>query len=144
MNSIMNPGIYYAIIAAVAFGIWTVFHEQAAGKIDNVLGAIIVSFTAVLLGALFIIPKLKGSLEITPKGVLFAVLAGVAALVIDVFALKAYGTGAAVSVIGPIIISGSIAVAATIGFFLGETITLMKVAGLACVLIGSGMLSASS
>lgn len=141
----MNLGILFAISAAVAFGIWTVFHQQAANKIDFLFGAILVSLTAAVLGLVVLLPRIKTTTLFTnPKGILFTVLAGVCALAIDYFALKAYGSGLAVSVAGPIIIGGSIAVAVTIGFFLGESITLMKVLGLLLVIAGSGILSAVS
>jgi uncharacterized membrane protein len=141
----MNPGIIFAIIAAIAFGVWTVFHQQAADKINYLFGAIIVSLTAVVVGLIFLLPKIKTiTLFSNPKGILFAVLAGVCALAIDYFALKAYGSGLAISVAGPIIIGGSIAIAVSIGFFLGESITLMKVLGLLFVIIGSGILAAVS
>jgi transporter family protein len=134
----MQPGIIFAIIAAIAFGIWTVFHQQAADKINYLFGAILVSLTAVILGLIFLLPKIKTvKLYSNPKGILFAVLAGVCALAIDYFALKAYGSGLAVSVSGPIIIGGSIAIAAIIGFFLGESITFMKILGLLLVIGGS-------
>lgn len=138
----MTPGIIFAIVAAIAFGIWTVFHQQAADKIDYLVGAIIISLTAVVLGLIFLLPKIKTTtLYSNPKGILFAVLAGVCALAIDYFALKAYGSGLAISVTGPIIIGGSIAIAAIIGFFLGESITLMKVLGLLLVIVGSAILA---
>jgi len=56
--------------------------------------------------------------------------------------LRAYGSGLAVSVGGPIIIGGSIAIAAIIGFFLGESFTWMKALGLLLVISGSAILSA--
>ena len=139
----MNPGIIFAVLAAIAFGIWTVFHQQAADKINYLFGAILVSFTAVVLGLLFLLPKIKTTVLFSnPKGILFAVLAGVCALAIDYFALRAYGSGLSVSVAGPIIISGSIAIAAVIGFFLGESVTLMKILGLMLIIVGSGILTA--
>lgn len=141
----MNPGIIFAIIAAIAFGVWTVFHQQAADKINYLVGAIIISLTAAILGFIILLPKIKSTALLTnPKGILFAVLAGVCALAIDYFALKAYGSGLAVSVAGPIIIGGSIAIAALIGFFMGDSITLMKVLGLLLVIAGSGILSVIS
>lgn len=139
----MTQGILFAIIAAIAFGIWTVFHQEAANKIDYLFGATIVSFTAVIAGLILLLPRIKSTTLFTnPKGILFAVLAGLCALAIDVFALKAYGSGLAVSVAGPIIIGGSIAIAAIIGFFLGESITLMKILGLFFVIAGAGILAA--
>ena len=144
-NIIMNQGIIFAIIAAIAFGVWTVFHQQAADKINCLFGAIIVSLTAVVLGLAFLLPKIETTtLFSNPKGILFAALAGVCALAIDYFALQAYASGLAISTAGPIIISGSIAIAVLIGFFLGESITLVKVLGLLFVIIGSGILAAFS
>ena len=141
----MNPGITFAIIAAVAFGAWTVFHQQASDKINYLFGAIIVSLTAVIVGLIFLLPNIKTTnLFSNPKGILFMILAGVCALAIDYFALKAYGSGLAISVAGPIIIGGSIAVAVLIGFFLGESITLIKMSGLLFVIIGSIILSTVS
>ena len=138
----MNPGIIFALIAAIAFGVWTVFHQLAADKINYLFGAIIVSLTAVVAGLTFLLPKIKTTtLYSNPKGILFAVLAGLCALAIDYFALKAYDSGLAVSVAGPIIIGGSIAIATLIGFFMGESITLMKVLGLSLVIAGSGILA---
>jgi len=141
----MYEGIIFAVIAAVAFGLWTVFHQQASNSINNLFGAILVSLTAVILGLAFLLPKIKSTtLYTNPKGIVFAVLAGVCALTIDYFALKTYGSGLQISIGGPIIIGGSIAVASLIGFFLGESITLMKIVGLVLVIAGSAILAAFS
>lgn len=138
----MTPGILFAVIAAIAFGFWTVFHQQAANKIDYLVGAIVVSFTAVVLGLIFLLPRIKSiDLFSSPKGILFAVLAGICALAIDFFALKAYGAGLPVSVAGPIIIGGSIAIAAIIGLFMGESITVMKAVGLIFIIAGASILA---
>ena len=95
------------------------------------------------MGLILLLPNIKTTtLFSNPKGILFAVLAGICALVIDYFALKAYGSGLAISIAGPIIIGGSIVVAVLIGFFLGESITLIKIIGLAFVIVGAGILSA--
>jgi len=141
----MNVGILFAIIAALSFGVWTVFHQQAAEHVNYLFGAIIVSLTAVIVGLFFLIPQVKTlTIYSHPKGVLFAALAGVCALAIDFFALKAYGSGLSISIGGPVIIGGSVAIAAIMGFFLGESITLLKVLGLTLVIAGSGILSALS
>jgi bacterial/archaeal transporter family protein len=137
----MQIGIVFAIITAVAFGLWTVFHDQASARIDNLFGAILVSFTAVVLGLLFFLPRVKTTTLFTdPKGIIFVVLAGVSALALDFFALKTYGSGVPVSIGAPIIIGGGIAVASLVGFFLGESVTAVKIAGLFLVVIGSILL----
>src|SRR3989344_1171882 len=133
----MHPGIIFAVAASIFFGFWTFFHQQASSKIDYLFGAIIISSTAVAAGLLLLLPRIKSTVLFTnPKGILFAVLSGFCALAIDYFALKSYGSGLAVSVAGPIIISGSVAMAAVIGFFLGESITWIKVLGLVMVIGG--------
>ncbi len=139
----MILGIIFALIAAVAFGAWTVFEQLAANKINYLFGAIIVSLTAVIIGLIFLLPRIKTTqLYSDPKGFLFAFLAGVCALAIDYFAFKAYGSGLAVSVAGPIIIGGSTAVAAVIGFMMGDSITWLKLLGIILVIAGSGILAA--
>jgi len=141
----MHPGIIFAVVAAIAFGAWTVFHAQAANHIDNLFGAIIISLTAVIVGTIFLLPNLKGTTLVTnSKGIIFAALAGTMALTIDYFVLKAYGSGLAISVTGPIVIGGSIAVAALIGFFLGESVSLAKIMGLVLVIAGASLLAATT
>jgi len=138
----MNSGIFFAIVAAVSFGVWTVFHQQAARHVHYLFGAIIVSLTAVILGAVLLLPKIKSiTLYTSPKGIFFSVLAGICALAIDYFVLKSYASGIAVSVGGPIIIGGSIAVAAILGLILGESITVMKTLGLLLVIAGASILA---
>lgn len=51
----------FAILAAITFGFWTIFHKLASPYMDQVLGAVIVSLTAVVVGLFFLIPKLKGA-----------------------------------------------------------------------------------
>lgn len=138
----MSAGIIFATLGAIAFGLWTVFHDKASTQINAVFGAIIVSFTAVILGLFFLVPQLKTATSTAnPKGIIFAVLAGLCAFGIDYFALKTYGSGIPISVGAPIIIGGSIAVASVIGFFLGESITLPKILGLILVIVGAVVLS---
>ncbi len=141
----MNLGIIYAIAAAITSAFWVVFEQQAASKINYLFGAIVVSLTASAIGLVFLLPKIKSTILFTnPKGVLFAALAGIFALLIDYFSLKSYGYGIPISVAGPIIIGGSIAVSSVIGFFMGDSVTLMKIFGLLLVIIGSEILVAFS
>ena len=141
----MSEGLFFAIAAALVFGLWTVFHKQAASQIDSLLGAIIVSVTAAFIGIIFFLPKLKTAVfQVSPKGIIFAVFAGIFALLLDFFVLKSYGSGFPISIGAPIVIGGSIAVASIVGLFLGESVTLAKILGLVFVIAGSGMLAAFS
>jgi bacterial/archaeal transporter family protein len=139
----MSP-VLFAVAAAVAFGFWTVFHKLASSYIDQVFGAIVVSFVAVLAGAIVLLPRLKEThLVSNPKGIYFLILAGLCAFAIDYFVLKAYSGGLPITVGGPIVIGGSIAVAVFIGFFLGDSITFVKILGLVLLIAGASILSTS-
>jgi len=139
----MSQGILFAILGAVSFGLWTVFHQQASNHINSLFGAILVSFTAVVLGLLLFFPKMNETVLYTDsKGILFVVLAGMCALGIDYFALKAYASGLEISIVRPIVIAGSIVVAVIIGFlFLNESFSFLKLLGISLVVVGSGILA---
>ena len=140
----MNP-IFFAIMAAIVFGAWTVFHKLASPHINQIFGAILVSLVAVLAGSIWLLPQLKNiELVTNPKGIVFLILAGISAFFIDFFALQAYSKGLSISVGGPIIIGGSIAIAVTIGIFLGDSFSLLKLLGLALLLTGAILLTTTS
>ena len=139
----MLLGIIFAVLAALASGVWAVSEQLAAKKIDSLVGAIIVSLTAVVLGLIFLLPRIKATqLYSGPKSFLLVMLAGISALAIDYFALKAYSSGLAVSIAGPIIIGGGVAAAAIIGFLMGDSVTWLKLLGILLVVAGSGILAA--
>ena len=138
----MNSGILWATLSAISFGFWIVLENQAANKIDNLFGAIMVSLTAVLLGFIILIPKIRTKTLIQNNtGLLLVILAGICALAIDYFALKAYSKGVPTTIGGPIIIGGSITTAAIIGFLLGDEITITKIIGILLVIGGASILS---
>lgn len=138
----MNP-IIFAILAALAFGFWTIFHRLAAPHINQTFGAILVSLVAVILGVLvFWLQRKPEQLVTNPKGIIFVVLAGLMAFLIDYFALKTYGSGLSVTVGGPIIIGGSIAVAIILGFLIGDAISAIKIFGLLLIMAGAAILAA--
>ncbi len=134
--------IIFATLAAIAFGFWTIFHKLASIHINQIFGAIIVSLSAVILGAIILIPKIKSTQLVSDsRGIYFLIAAGACAFLIDYFALTAYSKGLPINIGGPIIIGGSIAVAAIIGFVLGDPVTVPKLAGLALLLSGAIVLS---
>ena len=141
----MSFGIIFAILGAFVEGLWAVFHQQASHHINSLFGAIIISFTAVVLGLFLLLLNMKSvTLVSDSRGILFSILAGLMALGIDYFALRAYSSGLEVSIVGPIIIGGGIAVAAALGFFLGDSISVTKLLALALAIMGSALLVVSS
>ena len=139
----MTSGLIYALLCAGCFGLYTVFHSSGAMYINSVLGAILVSATAVLFGVMFLVPQLKqGSIQVSGKGLLFVALAGMCAFGIDYFAFKAYRSDIPVSVGGPLIIGGAILVASVVGFVFGEQITLIKLLAILLIVAGASILAA--
>ena len=140
--TLLMSAIVFAVLAAVAFGFWTVFHKLASTHVNQIFGALIVSLSAVILAALVLLPKIKSTQLVSDsKGVYFLIGAGICAFLIDYFALTAYSKGLPINIGGPIIIGGSIAVAAIIGFVLGDPITLPKLVGIGLLLSGAIVLS---
>jgi len=137
----MDP-VVFAILGAVSFGMWTVFHKLASPYINQVFGAIIVSAAAVVVGLIVLLPRLKQTELFTDyRGILFVILAGILAFFIDFFALKAYYGGLPITTGGPIIIGGSIAVASLIGIFLGDPLSPLKVIALLLLTAGATLLA---
>ncbi len=141
----MSTGIIFAIIAAAAFGSITVFQKLAANYVYYFFGALLISITAIVIEICFLIPRFRNiTLVSNPKGIIFAIAAGACATVIDVASIKAYSSGLPVSIGGPIILGGSVAVAAVIGLFLGESLSLLKFLGLILIIAGSVILGGIS
>ena len=133
----MAQAVLFAILAAISFGLYSTFQSLGSKHISTLLGAMIISLTALTSGFLFFLFKIMPvDMHPTPKGVIFVILAGLFAFGIDIFALKAYGSGLPISIGGPIIIGGSIAVAAVVGLILGEMVSLSKIVGILFVVIG--------
>jgi len=138
----MLSSITFAVLAAFSFGIWTVFHKLASPYINQAFGAILVSLTAVIFGSLVFLVKFRSVQLFTDvKGLIFIVITGIFAFLIDFLALQAYSKGLPINIGGPIIIGGSIAVAVAIGLFLGETMSVLKFAGLALLIAGAALLA---
>ena len=141
----MSVGIIFALIAAISFGLWTVFHNQAASLVSPVLGATLVSLSALVVAIPFLLNEWTGNnINFSAKGIIFIGLAGITAFALDYFVLRAYSGGLPVSIGGPIIIGGSIAVATIIGFFLGEQITAIKIIAILLVIFGSALLASTT
>ncbi len=138
----MNP-IFLAILAALSYGIWTVFHKIASTNIDKFLGSMILQIAAFSTAAVLVLYMkfTKHSFQITPKGVLLVILAGIAASFIDLLALAAYSKGLSISVGGPLIIGGAVAIAAIFGFAFGDAITPPKLFAIALIVAGASILA---
>lgn len=138
----LNQGILFALFAAVIFGVYSVLQKQASKSVNPLLVAIIISFTAMLLGILLILPSINTNLFTDYRGIIFAILAGCCALGLAFFAVSAYSSGLQISIVGPIIFGGGVAAAAILGILLGEPISTLKIVGILLAIAGAGILAA--
>lgn len=135
--------VIFAILAAVSMGLWVVFNKIAASYVNQLFGAILLSVTAVAIGStIFLLrgPQVARLLT-SPKGIVFIALAGAAAFSMDFLGLTAYSRGLSITVGGPIIIGGSIAVATLMGSLLGETLSITKVIAIVLIVVGVTLLT---
>ena len=140
----MNP-IVFAILAAVSMGMWITLHRLASSYIDQMLGAILISLSAVVFGGILIFSKIKSShLVINSRGLLLIALAGIAAFFIDYLTLEAYLRGLPLSIGGPIVVGGSLAISVLAGIVMGDAITAVKVFGIVMISAGAVILSVVS
>ncbi len=129
--------IFYAVIAAIAAGFYSYFQRSASPSVNQLFGALLVSATALSVAALLLVFQLgKIQLFANPVGIWFLLGAGAAAFSVDYFTLQAYSKGLPISVGAPIGIAGGIATAVVIGLFLGEQISVAKMAGIVLVVLG--------
>ncbi len=135
--------VVFATLASVSMGLWVVFNKVAAGYVNQLLGAILLSVTAVAIGGtVFLLRGPQAARLVTnPKGIIFVALAGAAAFSMDFLGLTAYSRGLPITVGGPIIIGGSIAVATLLGFSLGEPVSLTKVIAIVLIVGGAALLA---
>ena len=132
-------------MTAVFYGAYNVFIKVSSGHINQIVGAVILQIVAALLGGIILlIMKMKNSpLEISQKGVLFAVLAGVFVGLAEITSFFVFSKGVSASVGIPIIIGGSILVGAVLGLiFLKETLNPIHI--LAILLIVGGIVLLTS
>lgn len=132
-------------LAAVMFGLYNLFIKLSADHIQAVLGAVILQFVAAFLGlGLLVYFKYVDNLtlHVSPRGVILAVLAGVAIGVVEILTFIIYGRGVAVAVGNPLIVGGSLIVTTGVGWlFLREVLNPWQVAALFSIIAGVAILA---
>jgi bacterial/archaeal transporter family protein len=136
--------VLLALTTAAAFGAYNVFIKLGSGKIDHVLGAVVLQVVAALLGgtyALFL--HLSGrELPVTRAGFAWAALAGIAVGLAEIFTFLVFSRGAPASLATPIIMGGSILVTAVLGvLLLRERLGLPQLLGILLIGIGIALVS---
>ena len=134
----------YGVLAAVGFGFYNFFVGKSGGKISPFLATVLLSTAAATVaGLIVIVQKLLGAkIEITSPGIKFAVLAGLAAGVAEIFYFFAFTKNANVSVVLPIVFTITVVTGVLLGIFLNhEPITPFKIVGIALALAALFLLS---
>lgn len=136
--------IVLAVMTAFFYGTYNFFIKISSGHINQIVGALILQIVAALLGAgVLLVMKLRSvPLEITNKGIGYAVLAGVFVGLAEIFSFIVFSKGVSVSVGISVIIGGSVFFGALLGlFFLREILTLWHYVGILMIIGGIVMLS---
>lgn len=133
-----------AILTAIFYGTYNVFIKLSSGHIHQIAGALILQIVAALLGAgVLLFLKIKEvPLEISTRGIWYAVLAGVFVGLAEIFSFVVFAKGVDASTGISIIIGGSVVVGAAIGFlFLKESMPPLQLLGLLFIVAGIALVS---
>lgn len=131
--------ISLAVMTAVFYGVYNFFIKVSSGHINQIVGAVILQIVAALLGGvILLIMKMTNSpLEISPKGVWFAILAGIFVGLAEITSFFVFSKGVYASIGIPIVIGGSVLVGAVLGLiFLKETINPANILGILFIVGG--------
>lgn len=132
-------------LAALMFGLYNVFIKLSADHINAVLGAVVLQFVAAFVGLgllLYMQAGGSGALQISSRGVLLAIMAGVAIGLVEILTFVIYGRGIPVAVGNPLIIGGSLLVTTGVGIFLlRELVSPLQIAAIAMIGLGISVLA---
>ena len=135
----MSEWFWYAIAAAVLYGLHQVFTKLASERIGDGLGGFVVELTASLIIAVYLV-YLKFFSEwkqpVTTPGVFYSVLTGLCVGAGTVAFFLLFQKGGPLSAV-PIVLAGGAALMAVIGIlFFKEPATLIRVSGIVLSLLG--------
>lgn len=129
----MNPAVLFGLGTMVAWGFWIVFGELASESIDPVTAAAISYVAAAVVTTAYAVAS-DASLAVTNRGIVFSVVAGLAAAVgvVSTFLGVSIGSTAVVSTIGGMYFVTAAVIGVTV---LGEPISLTQAAGIGLAIV---------
>lgn len=137
--------ISFAIFAAVGFGFYNFFVGKSGGKISPFLATAFLTisgFILTIIASLFQKYFAGEKLLVTNDGIKFAVLAGVAAGIAEIFYFFAFSKNTNVSIVLPIVFTLTVITGVILGvIFDNETLSSMKVAGILLGILGLFLLT---
>lgn len=132
-------------LAALMFGLYNIFIKLSSDHIHAVLGAVILQFIAAFLGLavlLYLRSTTQTEFNITNRGIILAVLAGVAIGLVEMLTFYVFGRGIPVALGNPLIIGGSLIVTTGIGItLLREHVTHIQLGAIALIILGVAIMA---
>jgi len=143
----MKEWFWYAIAAAVLYGLHQVFTKLAANRIGDGIGGFIVEISAALIIAFYLI-YLRFFSEwkqpVSNEGVFYSVLTGLCVGAGTVMFFLLFQKGGPLSAV-PMVLAGGAALMAIVGIlFLKEPVTITRVSGIVLSLLGLFLLRYST
>jgi bacterial/archaeal transporter family protein len=138
-NKIMPTWFYYAVGAAVLYGLHQIFTKLAAEKISDGLGGFVVEATAALTILLYLAWLRFGAIwnqTSSASGVFWSVLTGVCVGVGTILFFLLFQKGGPLSAVPMILAVGAAIMAVTGILFFKEPVTVARLAGIAMALAG--------
>jgi bacterial/archaeal transporter family protein len=138
-NKAMSEWFWYAIAAAILYGLHQVFTKLASERIGDGVGGFVVEITAALIIAFYLV-YLRFFAEwkqpVTTRGVFYSILTGVCVGAGTVAFFLLFQKGGPLSAV-PMVLAGGAALMAVIGIlFFKEPATLIRVSGIVLSLVG--------
>ena len=131
--------LVFAISAAFFMALYNVFIKLSAGNIHQVVGAVVLQVVAALAGlvALLVLKAQGTPMPISKKGLAFAALAGLCVGLAEILSFYTFSSGTLASRGVPVIVGGTVVIAAIIGLvLLREQLAPMQIVGAGLVVVG--------
>ncbi len=138
------PWLATALLTAAAFGLYNVFMKLGADRIDAVLGAVVLQVVAAALGSGYALwlRTTDHSFAFSREGLGYAAAAGVCVGLAEIGTFVVFARGAPVALATPIILGGSVTLAALVGAtILREPLRPTQIAGIVLVICGVALVS---
>ena len=135
----MAAWFWYAVVAAVLYGVHQIFTRLAAERIGDGLGSFIVEASAalsILIYLAFLWLANRWNQQSTPQGILYSVVTGVCVGAGTIAFFLLFQRGGPLSAV-PAILAGGAAIMAIAGiFFFHETLSWQRLVGMALAIAG--------
>ena len=128
-----------ALLTALFYGIYNFFIKLSSGHIHEIAGAVILQIVATAVGGAILVwlRVIKSPIEISSRGIWFAVLAGIFVGLAEILSFYVFSRGVPASTGIPVIVGGTVVAGAALGVaFLGESFRPMDYLAVALIVTG--------